>query len=381
MNTFKFVGKIKKLEDKKDRKFIETVNFDSGWMIERVKFRMVCGDCSGFVDLSGGKWQDDSKNTVYTFFTKDGAQSKTDVEKTQVEWKNRFDPAVVEKVPRFRRYTVDLSSDKIREDLEKANKPEEVAALAALKYTYISNYDFTLKVEELLKLGKFGDEDYVVTGNVEYTYSNKNDKGVYFKSFVPTSIYKASADDKVGCYGRIDLYYVKDEVVGDPLEGGDVPISGYAQFYDRMSKDNYYAPVEMRIKSSNEKKDGFVHLFKDLGDDDAEVLVMGVNVEYFRGSEKTDITEEDFTDEQKELLKWGLTTKEEIIRDLGGNAYGDKVEYIYLNEVARGYTKGPQNPDVEASKLEEKPDGKKKDGKAPASKGVKIDLFDDEDEI
>lgn len=382
MNTFKFVGKIKKLEDKKDRKNIETVNFDSGWTIERVKFRMACGDCSMFVDLSGGKRQDDSKNVVYTSFQKEGGESKMDVEKATVNWKDRFDPAIIEKVPRYKRYTVDLASDKIREELEAAKKPEEAAALAQLKYTYISNYDFALKVEELLKLNKFGDDNYVVTGFVEYNYSNKDsDSGKYYKNFVPTSIHKASEDDVVGCFGRTDFYYVKDTVLGDPLENGDVPLIGYTQFYDRMSKENFFAPLVITIKSNNEKKDALVTMFKKFGDDDAEVLLLGVNVEYYSGAEKTNITEDDFTDDQKEFIRMGLMTVEEVKRDMGGSAYGDKVNYVYFNGIARGYTKGPQNPEVEGARLEARPDGKKKDSKFTVSKGAAFNLFDkDEDD-
>lgn len=379
MNTFKFIGKIKKLEDKKDRKFIETVTFDSGWMIERVKFRVVSGDCNEFIELSGGKWQDESKNTVYTFFTKDGATSKTEVEKAQVPWNDRFNPTIVEKVPKFKRFTVDLSSDKTRDELSKAGKTEEVAQLAALKYTYISNYDFTMKVEELLKTNKFGDDNYVITGTVEYTFSNKNDKGTYYRSFVPTSIYKASADDEVKCGGRIDLYYTKDNVVGEALENGDIPINGYTQFYDKMAKANFYAPIGLRIKGDKENKDGFVKMFEKLGDSEAETLVLGLNVQYYDGSEKTEITEDDFTEDQKTMIKWGLKTVEETIKEMGGSAFGDKVNYIYIDGVARGYTNGPQNPDVPAEKLYAKPDGVKKSGKTNAS-SVKIDLFSDDDE-
>ena len=118
MNTFKFIGQIKMLENKKDRKFIETVDFDSGWTIERVKFRMICGDSSEFVDLSGGKFKDDAKNTVYTLFRKSATGTNKEVEKAQVAWKDRFNADIIEKVPGYKRYTIDLSSDKIRKALE-----------------------------------------------------------------------------------------------------------------------------------------------------------------------------------------------------------------------------------------------------------------------
>lgn len=377
MNTFKFVGKIKKLEEKNNRKFIETVEFPSGWMLERVKFRVICGDCSEIVELGGGKWQDDSRNKVLTYFSNGDAKSQ----KAEVAWKDRFDPAVIDKIPHYKRYTVDLSSNKIREDLQEQGRVEEVMQLAQQKYTFITDYDFAIKVEELLKTGAFGDDNYVISGNVEYEYSNKNDQGTYYRKFKPTSIYKASDSDQVGCFGKIDLYYVKDEVVGETLENGDIPVTGYTQFYDRMSKENFYAPINLRIKPTNEKKSGFVSMLTQMGDDEADVLVLGTSIEYYNGSEKTAITENDFTDEQKQLISWGLVSKEEVIKEMGGNAYGERVNYIYLLDLVRGYTKGPQSTDVSAERLTMRPDGKKKDGVVLPKKTEKFDLFDDEDII
>ena len=206
MNTFRFVGKIKKIEDKKDKKFIETLSFEkSGWELTKVKFRLVTDESAEFVDVSGGKFKDDNKNTVYTAFTKEGSTNKRETETAQVKWNERFDPAVVEKVPDFKRYTVDLSSDKIREALVKEGKNAEASELAAKKYSYISNYDFVKKVEELITTGAFGDENYVITGSVEYTFSVT--KQAYYKNFVATNIYKASAEEATGHFGKLDFYY------------------------------------------------------------------------------------------------------------------------------------------------------------------------------
>ena len=161
MNTFKFIGQIKMLENKKDRKFIETVDFDSGWTIERVKFRMICGDSSEFVDLSGGKFKDDAKNTVYTLFRKSATGTNKEVEKAQVAWKDRFNADIIEKVPGYKRYTIDLSSDKIRKALEekigkekdgevRAKLEEELSNVLKAKYSYIAQYDFVVLTGQVL---------------------------------------------------------------------------------------------------------------------------------------------------------------------------------------------------------------------------------------
>lgn len=388
MNSFKFIGQIKVLKDTKDKKYIETVNFDSGWMIERVKFRMACGDSAEFIDLSGGKFKDDSKNTVYTLFKKSG--SEKEVEKTQVEWGKRFDADVLDKVPSYKKYIVDLSSDKIRKDLkEKIEKEKDGNARAELekaldeaiksKFAYISQYDFAIKVGELLKAGAFDNGNFIVSGTVEYNYSIKDsDEGKYYRSFVPTNIYRATDSDEPSATGRIDLYYLKDEVIMEECENGDVPVSGFLQFYERMSQENFYVPMAVYMRGSDEKTEGLKKVFGI--DKEGDVLTLGINVEYFDGSPKEEITLESLDDESKQLIEWGVKTFEEIKADMGGGSYGDTVSKIYMTGIARGW-KAPISSDVEVDKLYAKPDGKKKDKKkTETNTKKKFDLFNDEDD-
>lgn len=394
MNTFKFVGQIKMLESKKDRKFIETVTFDSGWMIERVKFRMICGDSSEFVDLSGGKFKDDTKNTVYTLFRKNTTGTDKEVEKAQVAWKDRFNTDIVEKVPGYKRYTIDLSSDKLRKVLEeKIEKEKDVEARAKLeeelsnalkaKYSYIAQYDFVLKVEELLKAGAFNEGNFVVSGTVEYNYSIKDkDEGRYYRSFVPTNIYRASDDEAQSATGRVDLYYIKDDVILDACENGDIPVSGYLQFYEKMSQENYFVPATVYLRANNEKKEGLqnvVNIDKEKGD----VQYLGINVEYFDGSPKEELTLENLDDDSKQLIEWGVKTFDEIKAEFG-SSYGDNISKVYFTGLARTW-KSPMEADVEVERLLAKPDGKKKEkNKDTKKENKKFDLFaedDDDDEI
>lgn len=384
MNTFKFVGKIKKIEDKKDKKFIETVTFDSGWMIERVKFRVDCGECSGFVDLSGGKFKDDSKNVIYTQQIKAGATNKRDVENVQIAWADRFDPAIIEKIPNYRRYTVDLASDKIREALVDAKKEDEAAELSKQKHSYISTYDFAKKVEEILLADGFGEDNYVVTGTIEYSYSNKKDDGgKYFRSFVPTNIYKASDKDTPGLFGKIDFYYDRDNAVGEEMEDGNTPISGYMQFYERMSKQNYYVETGLILKKDNPIKNGLINTLTKLGDMESPISVVGVNVTFFEGTPKTEINIEDLSDEQKQMLEWGVKTMDDIRAEMGNAVYGDRVSYIYLDGLSRGYANGPQATEVDMETLQAKPTGERttKNTTTTKTSAKKFDLFSDEDDI
>ena len=245
------------------------------------------------------------------------------------------------------------------------------------KYTFISQYDFTKKVKELLLSDAFGDENYVITGTIEYNYSIKNDTGVYYRSFVPNNIYKASPEEPTGCFGKLDFYYSKEELIDEDLDATEeITLNGYTQFYDRTSKDYYFANTTLTVKSDAPNKDGIIKPLTLLGDASSEVLVIGINVKFFSGSPKTEIKEEDLSEEQKLLLEWGAKTIEDIIADMGGSVYGDRVYRIYAEKLSRGYANGPQKTDITMERLTAKPSGSKKETTKSAS--VKIDLFDDE---
>ena len=270
-----------------------------------------------------------------------------------------------------------MASDKIRETLMNEKKEAEASALLDKKFVFISQYDFTMKMRELLQSGAFGDDNYVITGTIYYTFSVKNNSGVYYRSFTPTNIYKAPDDEQTGCFGKFDLFYCQDEVVDEAQSDGSIPVNGYVQYYDRMGKKNYFADTTLKIDNANPMKDGLARALTQLGDPNAEVLVMGVNVRFFNGSPKTEIKDEDLSETQKLLIEWGLKTKEEIISEMGGTVYGDRVNCIYLDQISRGYTNGPKKTDYTKEDLLATPTN---NGAKPTlgNKSPKVDLFDDD---
>ena len=67
---------------------------------------------------------------------------------------------------------------------------------------------------------------------------------------------------------------------------------------------------------------------------------LGVVVKMLNGAQKTEITDDMLTDEQKEDLECGLITLDDIRADLGGSVYGDRVQEYQFDKIARGFTKG-----------------------------------------
>ena len=387
-NTFKFVGQIKKLEEKGNKKYIETIKLQSGWMIKRVKFRMVCGDTSEILDLSSGKWQDDSKNVVYTVALKQGATAPKDVEQVQIEWKDRMDPDIVAKIPSYKRYSIDMSSNKIRKKMseDKSVTEAETDKAEGAKSVYISQYDFVQKFEELLLSDAFGNDNYVVSGNVEYTYSqDKDGEGKYYRNFVPTSIYKASDEDVAGAYGKLDFYFLTTEGEGVSVDCGDTVYSGYLKFYERMSKKNYYTPLSIRIKAGSSKEDGLKKVFATSSNLDGDVALIGINVAFFDGAPIVKITYEDLDSDQRWLIDLGVKTLEETISEYAGMV-GERVNYVYVAGIARGCSV-PTLAEVTEEELNAKPDTEDKKNSqqttsVTAKSNMSTNIFDlDDDDI
>ena len=384
MNTFKFVGKIRRIEEKGDRKYIDTATFDSGWTIERAKFIVSYDGNDQFIDVSGGKFRDNSKNMVKTVFARTSEEGKD--EPVDVAWEDRFNSEIIDKVAKYRLYTIDLSSDQTREKLVSEGKVEDAQALAKQKYIYLTPYDFTIKIAELLRTNGFGDKDYVITGSVEYSYSysKKTQSWGYYRSFVPTAIRLAGDDEKRGMFGRLDFYYLSDDFAGPKDDDGVQTINGYLRFYERMSKKNYFVPAGLQLEPENAS---FIRVFDMNYFDDAEVLVVGVTVEFFRGTTKTPIKDVELSEKNQLLIKLGVRTKEDIIAELSGTAYGDTVERVYMKGLSRGYAEGPKETDSTAAELVEQPSGTRatlNNGKTTAEKKANrekaINLWDDEDD-
>ena len=71
MNTFSFVGYLKPIKDSETRKNFEIKTYDSGWISERLRFRVIAGDNAHFVEINAGRWDQESKNTIYGFTKKE----------------------------------------------------------------------------------------------------------------------------------------------------------------------------------------------------------------------------------------------------------------------------------------------------------------------
>ena len=171
------------------------------------------------------------------------------------------------------------------------------------------------------------------------------------------------SNGNVTCIGRTGKYYV----------------NGYVMEYDRNRKSNIPVPTTVTIpvasKDAEEKEKKKVEAIKHkfIVEDDT-YKEYGVVVDMLNGAQKTEITEDMLSDEEKEDLECGLITMDDIRKELGGNVYGERVKEYQFVKPAKGFIRGRQDTvytddDMVIKPLEEElPEGTE-------------DLFDDDDEL
>lgn len=361
MNQFKFRGKIRKL---KENGYTEQT-YDSGWMTRKLKFTMACGDNSHFFECSGGKWKDDAKNMVYTFSQ---ATKEEKGKNITVAWADRLNKDVVDGVASFKKYVIDTELFNVRKEIKDSGDEAALAESMKKHHEFLTQWDFVDMFNKLASSEKAKDMVFEVSGNIEYSYNAAKDK--YYMSYVPTRVYRVADDAKQTCEATMDLFYAAnaiDDSMAD--ETGNVIVNAYTQYYERTIKQNAFTPVSLVIKTDNPKAEGLKKMFAKAQDD--QVRKMGVVVECINGAQKTEIMLEQLSDEQKELIEWGLATFEDIKRDMGGEVYGDKVVENRIVDLVKGAKRGSEETVFTTEDLNKK----------PVKEEVVVDLFagDDDD--
>lgn len=364
-NTFSMVGKITR---RKENAFVEKT-FDSGWLINELNLTMTCGDNVQFLRASGGMWDEKhaSKNEVKTF--KYNTNGKD--EAITVKWEDRNNPEIVATVSNYKTYTVDTETSQARKEIEESGDKAALEASKKKHKIFITAIDFVKWLDKVTSNEKTKDWVWMVTGEVEYSYS----KGNWYRNFVPRRVYHVDDATEHKCVGTIKTFFTEDCVNDD---NDDVVIfNTYTQYYDQQCKKNCFTPMPLVIAKDHPKAKGFQKLFSKAEGD--EVREFGVNVIYINGAQKVEITEDMLSDEQKELLEMNMITMDDICRELGDTVYGEKKTETRLDAIARGYTSGSKDTAYDASELTKTPS--KDDPKA--EEDVDVDIFheDEDDDI
>ena len=353
-NVFNFIGKISLPKETEKFKPIEKKEFTSKWCNNTVKFNVISNTNRVLVMCQGGKWTDDSKNIVKTFSKSTTDANGNTVKGTSIDipWAKRFDRDQVDRVAGFKKFIVDTGDYKQRyklQDLVKAFEngnvtEEQMGALeiynledakAALEKSqakrreFISEWDFVEFVIKLVSSDKYKNALFNVSGNYEVQYSADKDR--FYKNYHVNRITLAAEDAEPKTEMRVDFFYGEDAWNDNAFEEtGKVMVNGWFNYYDNNLKKPGFQNVTIVVRENNEKAR---NALKRKFTVDEDIKQIGLTLSVIEGAEVIELTMDMLDDETREDIECGLLDFEDVKKELGGRAIGDRVSELRFAEL------------------------------------------------
>jgi hypothetical protein len=397
--NFQFIGKIALGKDSEKFHPIERKEFTSGWMNTSVKFNCVSGTNRILCVAQGGKWKADEKNSVKTFSksTTDANGKVTKGEKIEIPWAKRFNKDQIERVAGFKKFIVDTGDYKMRyklQDLVKAfengtvtdeqmeefsidNVDDAKAVLEksqAKRKEFISEWDFAEYMIKVAQSDKMKDKLFTISGDYEIQYNPEKDR--FYTNYHVNRVTLAAEDAEPKTEMKVDFLFGEDSWDDSNYEEtGRVLVNGWISYYDGNLKKNGFKDMTVVIREENDKKR---NALKRKFTCEEGIKQIGLTLSVIEGAEVVELTMDMLDDETREDIECGLLDWEDVKRELGGRAIGDRISELRFTELtpkknvaeATVYTADDMHPAREdiIEDYEDEDDDET------------VDLFDDEDD-
>ncbi len=295
-----------------------------------------------------------------------------DNEKMDVDWDDRFDEDIIEKVANYRKYIVDLGDDH-------GGRQEFITAYDMIEHLreHLPNYDGRV----------------VVTGQFTRDWYAK--KKTYFSKFRIQNVFAAPEERKNRLLLTMDLFYNKSSLDDSDFdENKKMTLDCYIEQYINKDEGRKYVPIQVVFSGAkydleNEKhKKLFDYKMKYIKVKNKNMVHIPWEIVLLRGAEEAEFDESMLTDSQREQVELGIKTVDDFRPK--GNIYGDRIDEFRLFEpkLEGDYADGVLECDDTADEFEEKifvpaadetMEEAKKNSKSAKSKSKK-DEDDDDDE-
>lgn len=368
--NFEMTGKLSISKDTEKFHPYTEKTYPSGWVRKQLLFNVTCGDNRHMLTVTAGAFAD-GHGDIYSF-TKGGVDengNKVKGESIQIPFKERLTSLKLAEIAEFKKFIIDLEqpgrryklqnmADKLHEGKELADEELKSVGLESKddvttaleksnkkRHEFISEWDYIDFIKKVIDSEKYKDKLFFIRGNSEYQYSDSQQK--VYESYIPTRIYLAADDAEPSSTATINIIFNSESLDEMSVEEkGKYYVNGHMMEYDQNRKANIPVPVTIVIpvpeddEKGKKKAEAFKHKF--MVDDDT-YKEYGAIVNMLNGAQKTEITEDMLTDEQREDLDLGIITMDDIRAEIGGNVYGDRIREYQLVKPARGFTKGRQD--------------------------------------
>jgi len=350
MNAFRFVGKLEFNAIDSKNPYIRRGKTKNGSDYQTISFSVVpTKNNRAFVERFG--------MVESEIKTKDG-----DGNDISINWDDRTDEKVINTVARYKRYSVKLNG---------------------VYNEFISAYDFVQFIDE--HLDELKNKVFVVTGTIQLNVYN----GKTSFRYQVQNIREVAEDEEIEqkLTVRFDTFYRKEDIDLDNWKSEkEIIVNAFTYQYIDKDVKYKYVPTTYYInlsKEENTKKAAFflkqfgINLDGDsikLKIKDKEVASIPVRCEYINGSEEVPFDESCLTDNQKEMIEFGLKTLDDFKPN--GSIFGQRIVKFYCIDVdTRGdYADGYKTEEMTTEDFE-------KEIFTPAATEVKADEVKDNDDI
>lgn len=294
-----------------------------------------------------------------------------DNEKIDVDWDDRFDEDIIEKVANYRKYIVDLGD-------EHGGRQEFITAYDMIEHLreHLPNYDGRV----------------VVTGQFTRDWYAK--KKTYFSKFRIQNVFAAPEERKNRLLLTMDLFYNKSSLDDSDFdENKKMTLDCYIEQYINKDEGRKYVPIQVVFSGAkydleNEKhKKLFDYKMKYIKVKNKNMVHIPWEIVLLRGAEEAEFDESMLTDSQREQVELGIKSVDDFRPK--GNIYGDRIDEFRLFEpkLEGDYADGVLECDDTADEFEEKifvpaadetMEEAKKNSKSAKSKSKKDEDDDDE---
>lgn len=294
-----------------------------------------------------------------------------DNEKMDVDWDDRFDEDIIEKVANYRKYIVDLGD-------EHGGRQEFITAYDMIEHLreHLPNYDGRV----------------VVTGQFTRDWYAK--KKTYFSKFRIQNVFAAPEERKNRLLLTMDLFYNKSSLDDSDFdENKKMTLDCYIEQYINKDEGRKYVPIQVVFSGAkydleNEKhKKLFDYKMKYIKVKNKNMVHIPWEIVLLRGAEEAEFDESMLTDSQREQVELGIKSVDDFRPK--GNIYGDRIDEFRLFEpkLEGDYADGVLECDDTADEFEEKifvpaadetMEEAKKNSKSAKSKSKKDEDEDDE---
>lgn len=261
-----------------------------------------------------------------------------DNEKIDVDWDDRFDEDIIEKVANYRKYIVDLGDDH-------GGRQEFITAYDMIEHLreHLPNYDGRV----------------VVTGQFTRDWYAK--KKTYFSKFRIQNVFAAPEERKNRLLLTMDLFYNKSSLDDSDFdENKKMTLDCYIEQYINKDEGRKYVPIQVVFSGAkydleNEKhKKLFDYKMKYIKVKNKNMVHIPWEIVLLRGAEEAEFDESMLTDSQREQVELGIKTVDDFRPK--GNVYGDRIDEFRLFEpkLEGDYADGVLECDDTADEFEEK---------------------------